>query len=123
MSRIGSIVAFLFIILITPSLYAGGEIYGGPDKQEEYDACQGTLDPEVCMWSPMGSMGGGMVITACRAENNANCKKCSPFYTWNGTLIGEECAQTRENASCTCTTGGTRGGCSTQGSCTYAGWW
>jgi hypothetical protein len=115
--RSAAVVVFL---LNTFCLLAEDPMYRGPDQQQEYDACQGSLNPDVCMWSPMG--GGGVTITACTADGYAQCTKCAPLYSWNGTYIGSECQDTKTNASCRCSKG-TREGCTEQGACTYNGFY
>ena len=116
-----AILGALLLVLCAPMAFAAtndGEFYGGADQQEEYDACQGTLDPDVCMWSPMGGTGGAPSICG----DSFGCPMCG----FDMTLTKAVCYRLRgQSGVCSCTAKGTyvdkygqkQPNCDTSGSC------
>ncbi len=65
--------------------------YGQVDIQTAPDPCAGTMDPEMCFWSPMGAGGGGTFATCTRTDG---CSLCN--------IDNNRCATATVDASCTC---------------------
>jgi hypothetical protein len=113
-----TIIGALVLVCIAPAVFAQ-EFYGGPDQQEEYDACQGSLDPDVCMWSPMGGAGAGAPALC---NGSFGCPMCG----FDMTLTKAVCYRLRgQSGFCSCTAKGTytdkwgqkQPNCDTSGSC------
>jgi hypothetical protein len=87
--------ATLAFILLCPRSFAG-EFYTGPEMQPDVpDVCQGTLNPDVCMWSPMTNPSGSSTL----CSNTFGCPICG----YDQTLTKAVCFILQgQNGKCSC---------------------
>lgn len=106
MTRIALLALFALMLMTVPThAYAADN-----DVSSDTGVCDGTMDPDTCMWSPMGTETGSYF-------------ECQAKGSWGGTCIdwvkltnGQAgCLKVTQQAHCTCDSGTGK----TQGLCFY----
>jgi hypothetical protein len=102
-TRVSLLALFALMLMAIPThAYAqlgggGGDTLTGPDNQDSSGACDGTMDPDQCMWSPMGGQTG--TYYECRAKGSWG-GSCIDLITLTNGSVG--CATVKNDAHCTC---------------------
>lgn len=76
-----SILALLALLVLAIPTYAHAQVLGGgdgdtstgPDNQNSAGACDGTMNPDECMWSPMGGQTGNYYYCAAKGSWGGSC--------------------------------------------------
>jgi hypothetical protein len=92
MTRVALLSLFALMIMTVPT-----HAYAQADNNTSSGVCDGTMDPDECMWSPIGTESG--TYYSCNAKG-----------TWGGTCIDfvkltngfSGCLRTQKQAHCTC---------------------
>lgn len=114
-----SLFVLLAIVFLAIPTHAHAQLLGGsddtntgPDNQNNSGACDGTMNADQCMWSPMSGQSGQYYYCAAKGRWGGYCidllLKAGTTNTW-------QCMNVKYQAHCTCDASAR----TTRGMCTY----
>lgn len=101
-----SLLILLAVVFLAVPTHAHAQILGGsggddsmtgPDNQNSSGACDGTMDPDQCMWSPMGGQNGNFYYCSAKGSWGG---KCTDYVRLQSGSSG--CANVTYQAHCNC---------------------
>lgn len=97
MTRVALLALFALMLMTIPThAYAQAD----NDTSTNTGACDGTMDPDVCMWSPMGTETGAYF--ECQAKGSWG-GSCIDYVKLTNGFAG--CLRVTQQAHCTCDAG------------------